>query len=53
MQLINEFDYIKVQEMETPILEEYKDMIRGINLKTNATDFFDADILFENLLCQV
>jgi hypothetical protein len=49
MQLLKEFTYVKVQEVELPILEEHKQLVRDIKAKTKSELFLEADTMFQNL----
>jgi hypothetical protein len=49
MQLLKEFTYVKVQEVEPPILEEHKQLVRDIKAKTKPEMFLEADAMFQNL----
>jgi hypothetical protein len=49
MQLIKEFNYIKIKEVEPIILDEHKKIVRDIKAKTKKENFIDSESLFEKL----
>jgi hypothetical protein len=47
LQLLNEFNYITVQDLNAPIQEVHKELVRAI--KTKPADFIEADSFFKIL----
>ena len=49
LQLIKEFNYVDIEEVDSTISEEHKKMVREIKLHTKIEDFIDADSFMNNL----
>jgi hypothetical protein len=49
LQLIKEFNYVDIEEIDSSISEEHKNMVREIKLHTKIEDFIDADTFMNNL----
>jgi predicted nucleic acid-binding Zn ribbon protein len=47
--LIKEFNYVEIEEVDSTISEEHKNMVREIKLHTKIEDFVDADTFMNNL----
>ena len=43
------FNYVDIEEVDSSISEEHKNMVREIKLHTKIEDFIDADTFMNNL----
>lgn len=49
LQLVKEFEYVAIEEIDSPISEDHKNLVREIKKNTKLNDFVDAKTFMKTL----